>query len=162
MDCSNISHCTVGSLARLVLLCCALTFSFTATPARSDDRENLLTLINQHRTTQSLGTLVSSKRLDSAAREHAHYLVEIGRLDHKGPNGETLVGRLQRAGYDYRRAGENLASGTPIASVVLDLWLESDGHRETLMEPSFVDAGIGRIGVGEGSYWVLVLGAPRR
>lgn len=102
-----------------------------------------------------------SPTLENTAEKHARYLLEIDRLDHRGPGGETLADRLLRAGYDFQRAGENLAWGTPTPSVVLSLWLESEGHRETLMEPAYVEAGISRLGEGDDSYWVLVMGVPR-
>jgi len=134
---------------------------FSTDAARSDDPGGLLALINQHRASHALGELISNNQLDNAASGHARYLVKIGRLDHKGPGSETLADRLVRAGYDYRHAGENLASGTASSSTVLHLWLDSEGHRRTLMEPAYNQAGLSRMGKGNSTYWVLVLGVQQ-
>jgi uncharacterized protein YkwD len=80
-----------------------------------------------------------------------------GVLAHVGSDGSTVGERVTRAGYDWRRVGENLAHAYRPASEVVDLWLMSPGHCANVMHPGYVEMGVAE---REG-YWTQVLGRPR-
>lgn len=62
---------------------------------------------------------------------------------HERPDGRRCFTALDEAGYNYRTAGENLAAGYKTPSEVVDGWMNSEGHRENILNDQF-----GHIGVG--------------
>ena len=61
-----------------------------------------------------------------------------------------------RAGYDWRRVGENLARAEMPAAEVVELWLASPGHCANVMHPGHVEMGV----AGLDGYWTQVFGRP--
>ncbi len=82
--------------------------------------------------------------------------------------------RVREAGYCYRSVGENVYWGwassdgsTPSPRQAMDWWLNSDGHRNSLLSSSFTQAGFGLAkgqltGVSSpyGRSWVAHFGRP--
>ena len=60
--------------------------------------------------------------------------------------------------------GENIAYGPKSVEEVVQGWLDSPGHCENIMDPRFVEMGLG-YAVGHvskrGLYWVQLMAAPR-
>jgi uncharacterized protein YkwD len=63
-------------------------------------------------------------------------------LDHTAPDGSTLIDRLTRANWQGTAAGEDLAVA-PTPGDAVSMWLQSPGHRENLLRPSFRTVGLG-------------------
>ena len=101
--------------------------------------------------------LALDERLNEAARLHAEEMRERGVIDHVGADGATVADRVERQGYTWSAAGENVAHGYETPEAVIDGWLASDTHCVNLMRPVFTDMGVGR----DGTYWALALAAPR-
>ena len=89
-------------------------------------------------------------KLEIAARRHAKDMKKNNFLEHKGSDGSTLSERVSEAGYRWRRVGENIASGYPGITAVLEGWKASAGHCRNMMNAEFKDLGAAR----EGDYWV--------
>ena len=73
-------------------------------------------------------------------------MLRRGYFDHQGPNGPTLVDRLRRVGYWPASAGENLGLGTAVLGTPVAMmlaWLDSDGHRQNILERKYDEIGIG-------------------
>ena len=49
---------------------------------------------------------------------------------------------LKPHSYLYHFAGENLASGFETTEVLVDAWMESEGHRANIMSTDYDDVGI--------------------
>ncbi len=106
-------------------------------------------------TTPELMAAAALQSLDMAAR---------GSLGHDGSDGSSSGDRIARAGYAWRAAGENVASGQRSAEAVVAGWLESPGHCATLMDARFSETGIAYAlapGKDPPSYWTHVFAAPR-
>ena len=86
-------------------------------------------------------------------------------LSHAGQDGSAPGDRAERAGYEWRTVGENIAAGQQTAEQVVAEWLESPRHCANLMDPDFTEMGVG-YAFGpkspKGVYWAQVFGAPRR
>ena len=133
----------------------------------------VLELVNQNRdrgancgSAGSFGpapTLGSSGALRCASRVHSMDLATRDYFEHTNPEGEQAWDRMERAGYDYIAAGENIAAGSPTAAAVMDGWMASDGHCANIMSRDFEHIGIGYFeGAGEwGVYWTQDFGTPR-
>ena len=97
------------------------------------------------------------ERLESAARTHTEDMARHDHFDHVGTDGSRPGDRVRRAGYGWRRVGENIARYQSSVDEVVEDWLESGGHCEQLMDPRFVEMGA----IESGGYWTQVFGAPR-
>ena len=67
-------------------------------------------------------------------------LTEHNWFDHTGPDGSTLVQRVERAGFPFNvQVGEVLAWGTESwpAEDVVDAWLNSAAHREEILSGDY-------------------------
>lgn len=133
-------------------------------------RTDLLLAINRVRALgcTSAGTwlapaapLVRDPRLDWAAQLHTEEQALRDVLDHVGNGGTSPFDRMQRHGYVFRVAAENIASGSDGAEATLLQWLGSDGHCRALMGAEYVHCGVGRAVARTGTcYWTLDLAAP--
>ncbi len=124
--------------------------------------EAVLALVNLRRASAGLEPLEVDLRLMAAAQAHAEDLVAMpGVPAHEGSDGSAPADRADHAGYPWVRIGENVASGTPTASTVVALWMNSRGHRHNILTPEFRDAGVGVVdvpGSAWGTYWVMMYG----
>ncbi|EUJ24416.1 hypothetical protein PGRAN_00810 [Listeria grandensis FSL F6-0971] len=64
-------------------------------------------------------------------------------FDHDSPTYGSLGDRMSRAGVDYQKAAENIASNYLDAPAAVEGWLNSAGHRKNLFDDSFTDMGVG-------------------
>ena len=100
-------------------------------------------------------------RLRCAARVHSQDMAERGYFDHTNLEGESPFDRMERAGYRFRAAGENIAAGQPTPEDVVNGWLESPGHCSNIMSPDFQHLGVGYYFTQSGQfphYWTQVFG----
>jgi uncharacterized protein YkwD len=132
-----------------------------------DPSSTLLMKINAIRLAQGLPLVSSDAELTRAAQRHAEEIAARGELSHTGTDGARVGERLDRVGYPYVLAVENLASGTLDADDTLERWLDSPSHRVNLLSAATRQAGVGYIEVPVSdwriayrSYWVLVLARP--
>jgi uncharacterized protein YkwD len=104
-----------------------------------------------------------SRALNDAADDHARDMARRNYFEHVGEDGSQPRDRVQRAGYNSRLTGENIAFGPESAEEVVAGWLASPGHCENIMDPRFQDTGVGvATGRKRGRiYWVQTFGEPR-
>lgn len=118
-----------------------------ATQQELSGQTELLAKMNAARKAHGLGPLTLSKVLAKPARNHSVYLARTGKLDHDGADGKPFYVRLYKAGFSKRKAvGENLgmSSGceTDLAQTMVDMWLDSPGHRANLLSKRFKVVGL--------------------
>jgi uncharacterized protein YkwD len=107
--------------------------------------------VNDARRERGHSALSFDHHLAGIAREHSRHMVEGDFFDHSSPEGATAADRYDRADYEWRRCGENIAYRDPnslrdpsaIADEFVDGWLDSDGHRENLLGDGWSVEGIG-------------------
>lgn len=106
----------------------------------------VLGLVNQRRAQAGLGPLSIEPRLERAAKDYAKVLADNDWFSHTGPDGSTLVSRVEAAGFPFTvQVGEVLAwgsNGWPPADIV-QAWMESPSHREQIMGTVYARAGVG-------------------
>ena len=103
----------------------------------------LIALTNSDRTTYSLRPLGTHPLLNAAAEAKARDMAARGYFSHAGPSGEEPWSWLQRAGYAYEYAGENLAVHFSDSSDVERAWMASPTHRANILKPQYTEIGIG-------------------
>ncbi|MEM6254642.1 MAG: CAP domain-containing protein [Cyanobacteria bacterium P01_D01_bin.156] len=126
-------------------------------------REEMLVLINEARQELGLEALSTSTQLNDAAQKHIEDVIfqNNGLVSHTGSDGSNVAERVERENYFYQTVGENIAAGSESAAGTFEQWMNSQGHRENMLNPDFSEAGIGYFsdtGTSYGHYWVLVLG----
>ncbi|CAN5699698.1 CAP domain-containing protein [soil metagenome] len=162
----------LAALAITVALATALTTALVAPrtlaegAAPAGPGEEVLARVNEIRATPTecgaegeqpaAPALALDERLNAAALAHAADMREQGAIDHVGSDGGTVADRLEREGYNWSAAGENVAYGYESVAEVVEGWLESDTHCVNMMRPAFEHLGVGR----DGLYWALALAAP--
>ena len=108
--------------------------------------------------------LKADAQLDRAAADHAADMARQGLLEHQGRDGSSAAQRVTRAGYRWRRVGENIASGQTSAEQVVLEWTRSPRHCANLMDARFTDMGVAyavNMNSEGGIYWAQKFGQPR-
>ena len=113
----------------------------------------ILRYTNQERVAAGVAPLVRNALLTTVARAHSLDMKERDFFSHTNPDWLSPFQRMDAAGYVYRSAAENIAASSSytLASspdevgrhIVQDLWMNSRGHRETLISPKYTEIGIG-------------------
>lgn len=103
--------------------------------------------------------------LAEAALEHSKDMATFRYFEHRGSDGSVVGDRALKAGYNWRRIGENIASGTRTPEQAVQGWLDSPGHCSNIMQAAFTEMGAGyainpnnKTGT---AYWTQVFGTPR-
>lgn len=103
-----------------------------------------LSLINQYRQSNGLGTLSRNSALDTASRLHSKDMAVNGYFSHTSLDGRSPWTRMAQAGYSCNGAkGENIAAGYSSAQAAFNAWKNSPGHNENMLSPNYNAIGIG-------------------
>ena len=84
-------------------------------------------------------------------------MAEAGFFSHAGSDGSDIGARLDRIGYGWCAAAENIAKGHSSVTEVLDGWRASPGHRRNMLNREVTEMGLAQ---AAGNHWVMVLGRP--
>lgn len=108
--------------------------------------------------------LAWNDKLAKAALLHSRDMAEKNYFSHAAQDGNDASDRATRAGYAWRRVGENIAAGQGSAQEVVSGWLSSPGHCTNIMKPEFTEMAAA-FAVNSDSdstiYWTQVFGTPR-
>ncbi len=110
----------------------------------------LLHLVNAERDKKNLPSLKYSKDLAKAADTRAREL-EVT-FSHNRPDGSTCF-TVSELVY-----GENIASGHTSPASVINSWMNSQGHKDNILNETYKSAAIGCYNDGETYYWTLLFG----
>lgn len=114
----------------------------TASPALTQAQQ-VVNLVNQQRAAAGCRPLTVDSRLTTAAQLHSEDQAAHQTMSHTGSDGSSLAERIDRAGYQWRTIGENVAYGQTTPAQVMNDWMNSDGHRENILNCDFEDIGVG-------------------
>jgi uncharacterized protein YkwD len=104
-----------------------------------------------------VGLVTWNDKLEQSAINHSTDMFTNDFFSHTSSDGSSLTNRLQAVEYNYSSAGENIALGYTTEQAVLDAWLDSQGHCANIMNGSFKEMGVGRVG----NYWTQNFGSQR-
>ncbi|MFN2280581.1 MAG: CAP domain-containing protein, partial [Anaerolineales bacterium] len=139
-------------------------------PTGSSSYENeVISLINQERQDRGLSPLTLNSSLRAAARRHSQDMACNDFFSHTGSDGSTLSSRLLDAGYSFSWAAENIAASSSSsfsAQSVVNMWMNSPGHRQNMLNENAVHIGVGFSYAGDGdagdldAYYTADFGKP--
>jgi uncharacterized protein YkwD len=132
------------------------------TPPEADPitamEDEVAALTNAERAVAGCDTLRVDERLRTAARAHSQDMAQHDYLDHTGLDGSSPSDRAGRAGYPGG-VGENIAVGYRTPQDVMQGWMDSDGHRDNVLNCDYAAIGVGlAFDAGGRPYWTQDLG----
>jgi len=116
-------------------------WSMTSANSEYAEEQELLSLTNQYRVTQGLAPLALDSALIKIAREQALEMAKQGFISHSEPSG-NLSARMDRAGYNYDMARENVARSRTVTYAHSAL-LKSQAHKDNILATDVTHIGIG-------------------
>ncbi|MFN8122767.1 MAG: CAP domain-containing protein [Thermoleophilia bacterium] len=148
----------------LLLALAALTLATAPAAAQNSPDQNrvspaaiekaVIKAMNAERVQRKRPALRGAAALTRAARRHSAYMARTGAFQHESENGAPFWTRLIGEGFSRnRRMAENIAmvpgcdAGT--AAWVVQLWMESPGHRKNLLDGQLRVTGVGVAVVGD-------------
>lgn len=151
-----------GLLVVVVLLAAAL-HTGGATGLDETRAEQLIAQeVNEVRRAANAGTLAYNDTLARVAGTHSRNMAAGGYVSHESPDGAGLDERYARFGLAcpggenvyYGPRGGLASSERTLAEQVVRSWLDSPGHRETLLKGRFTAQGIGVVVTDDGGLYV--------
>ncbi len=136
----------------------------SVTPPPQLTEASILSAINEaRRANGGHKPMTYNGKLEAACRTQVGLMVEKDQLAHD--LGMKLRARTDQAGY-RGAVGENLAGGQSTLEGAIEGWLNSAGHRATLLSDKFVEFGVAVARVPAerksryGIYWCFIAGGP--
>lgn len=124
----------------------------SAAKTSEDLSAEVIELVNQERAKQGLSPLGTLSGLTAAAQARAPELPEL--FSHTRPNGSRCFTALEEARVSYYAAGENIAAGSNTAEGVMQMWMNSPGHKANILGEKFTHIGVACVQGRGGYYWV--------
>lgn len=112
-------------------------------PTTSYNREfadRVIELVNIERAKEGLKPLKKDDTLNGLSDIRAKETVTL--FDHKRPNGTKWSTILKENNVSYTNAAENIASGYSTPEDVVNAWMNSEGHRASIMSKTYEKIGV--------------------
>lgn len=130
----------------------------TAAPAKQADSnvdasayaKQITDLVNQERAKAGLKPLELDSSLSNVAQAKAADMSNNHYFDHNSPTYGSPFDMMKQYGISFMTAGENIAMGQRSPQEVMTQWMNSEGHRQNIMNSSFTKIGVGYVN----GYWV--------
>ncbi|WP_371397707.1 CAP domain-containing protein [Fretibacter rubidus] len=139
------------------------TSPFKVTPPEELSLDIAVADLNAYRAEYGLGPVTLNTKLIQASDVHAQDLAIHGNAAHEGSDGSTHSDRIQRQGYYFTVAGENVATGQKSWDKVFKAWQDSPGHNENLLLADATEFGIALVYEPTTTYltyWTMLMAAP--
>jgi hypothetical protein len=134
----------VSILSGMVLM----FFAFSHMALASEiNKEGIIDLVNKSRIENGVTALAENQSLDNAAQDKLGDMLKNNYFAHTSPSGVTPWFWVEKNGYDYKYAGENLALGFSSLEKEHQAWMDSPTHRKNILNPNYKEIGVA---VGEG------------
>ena len=126
----------------------------------SADEQSLIDLTNAERKKVSAGPVRFDPVLMKVARDQSNHMARLQQLSHE-LEGRTFSLRMKEAKYQALAAGEICAEGARDPKEAISDWLQSPGHKETMLNPKYTAIGVGIAADTDGRrYYTEVFALP--
>ena len=138
-------------------------FAWSSNAFSSADESKLVALTNQARASAGLSALKVDGSLASIARWRSKDMSDRNYFDHKIPNppGGNVFGEMDRRGYCYHVAGENIGwnnySDSSATTGIQSMFMGSPGHKANILGKSWDHIGVGAYKDASGKHFWTVL-----
>lgn len=117
----------------------------------SQFEQEVIELTNVERSNHGLAPLEADVELSNVARDKSKDMQSRNYFDHTSPTYGSPFDMMRSYGISYQAAGENIARGQQTPEEVVNAWMNSQGHRENILNGDFTHIGVGF--VEQGNYW---------
>jgi uncharacterized protein YkwD len=107
------------------------------------EQKQILDLTNIIRGRHQVQPVEWHEKAAEVAYGHSKEMFEKDYFSHTSPVSGDLADRLMNAGVLYSQAGENIAANYIDAPATVEGWLNSEGHRKTMLNEDYTHLGIG-------------------
>lgn len=114
----------------------------------SAEEQQMIDLVNAARQQAGLPPLTVDTKLAEVARLKSKDMIDNNYFDHQSPTYGSPFEMMQKFGITYSSAGENIACNQTVPAAHEAL-MNSPGHRENILKPSFTHIGIGIVDGGK-------------
>lgn len=125
-----------------VLLGIALFIPLSAPEASGITAGGVIQLVNKERVSRGLDIVAENSSLTRAAQDKLDDMIKHDYFSHTSPNGVTPWYWIEKNGYDYKYAGENLAVNFSSAEDQHESWMASSTHRKNILNPTYKEIGV--------------------
>lgn len=128
----------------LIVMLFAFCFFIQVSSASASEitAQNVIQLVNKERLSQGISALAENEILDRAAADKLNDMISGDYFAHTSPKGILPWYWFDKAGYDYKYAGENLAINFESAESEHKAWMASTTHRKNILNPNYQEIGI--------------------
>lgn len=119
--------------------------------------EEVTELVNKERSSAGKSALKSDAELNRLAAIRAQELVSL--FSHSRPDGRDCFSVFSDNNYSVMAAGENIAMCTADSELVMEMWMNSPGHKGNILSGSYSKIGVGVYISGRYAYWVQLFAA---
>ena len=126
----------------------------------------IVQLTNAERIKAGQKELQVNSQLTQAAQQKGEHMLKEDYFAHISPSGVTPWFWINKVGYSYQVAGENLAIDFDESEDVVAAWLASPTHKENMLLPSYTETGVavvtGEFQGGTSTIVVHLFGLPSK
>jgi uncharacterized YkwD family protein/spore coat assembly protein SafA len=127
---------------------------------KSQENE-VIRLVNVERSKRGLQLLKANWQLSRVARYKSQDMINKGYFSHTSPTYGSPFKMMESFGIRFSAAGENIAMGQRSPADVMNAWMNSPGHRNNILSPSFSEIGVGFAKGSNGRlYWTQMFIKP--
>ena len=120
----------------------------------SSFQKEVTRLVNVERSKRGLSELSFNSELSNVATLKSQDMINKNYFSHTSPTYGSPFDMMKQFNISYRAAGENIAMGQKNPAEVVNAWMNSQGHRENILNPNFTDIGVGVAKSSNGTlYW---------
>ncbi len=105
--------------------------------------QQIFEMTNYIRQRHEVDSLKVHDKAAEVAFSHSKDMNEHNYFSHHSKNGDGVGERLMEANVPYTRAGENIAAQYIDATAAIHGWINSKGHRESLLDERYTHLGVG-------------------
>lgn len=131
------------------------------------EAQAVVDLINAERVSAGCDPLQVNSKLVAAAQGHSEDMAIYDFFSHTGSNGSSAGQRIAAQGYSYSTWGENIAAGYSTATSAVNGWMDSEGHRNNILNCNFKETGVGYYFLANDPgnenwryYWTQIFASP--
>lgn len=152
----NAQTCAIiRSLNKAILLCLVLSSCAVPNKPSTMNPDQIIEAHNAYRQSKGLSPLIKNDLLNQIALNHSNDMAAHHLMSHLGSDFSTPFIRMNRVGYNFSYAGENIAAGYNYLDDVMNAWKKSPGHNSNILNENFTDIGVAVVD----NYWTVDFGS---
>ncbi len=139
-------------------------YASLASPGKELNVREAQNLINSYRRENGLENLEIDLSLMGEAESHARDMAVQDKLGHRVSNRGSFGKRMNRAGFENVKAGENIGAGYHTVAQAFSGWRGSQAHNENMLLPEARRMGIAAVFASHSKYkvfWVFIVAADK-